>query len=218
MTNNSKIRVLLVDDHPVVRAGLQFALEQASGLTVIGQAESGEEAIFIAKKITPDIIIMDMQMDGLNGVETAEIILRKMPDIKIIGLSSYVSKQTSDKFMEIGGSAFLLKDASADEITSTIRKVNSGMVCTPTHSQESGEEPAHKKDTNISSLGVQQYKVLALMTKGFTNPEIAEDLKFSVPTARYHVSVILNKLKVSNRSEAVAVAIRDNLIKIDKLD
>lgn len=212
MVNNSKIEVLIVDDHPVVRSGLQFALSQANDLTIVGEAESGEEAIYLAKKLSPDVIVMDIQMDGLSGVETSEIILRKMPQMKIVGLSSFGNANVSTKLLKIGAKAFLLKDTSADDIIDTIRKVNLGKVLKPKTNTEISNNPNQLPTSEFNKLGMQQLKVLSLMTKGFTNPEIAEKMNLSVSTARYHVSAILNKLDVSNRSEAVAVAIRDDLI------
>lgn len=220
MTQKSKIKILLVDDHMVVRKGLGQVFSNTSDMQVIGEAESGEEGLHLAKKLSPNVILMDVQMHGLGGVDAARLISKNQPSVNIIALSSFADRDVIKTMMDAGAKAFLLKDVTAFEITDTIRKVCGGETLEP-HELLSGEEvqsiSGHSKETwePVLELGPQQRKVLALMSKGFTNPEISKQCGFSLPTARYHVSAILKKLDVSNRSEAVAYAIRENLIRDD---
>lgn len=217
MTRNDPIRVLLVDDHLVVRKGLVHVLNSADTVEVVGEAENGEEALYLCQKLKPDIVVMDVKMDGMGGVEAARLIAEHHPSSRILALSTFAKPKIVDAMMEAGAGGYLLKDASAAEMCDAITRVHDGEVLLPdTPSKGVAVQPKPEDEAGFNevhtALGEQQKKVLALMTKGFTNPEIAEQLGVSKTTARYHVSAILRKLDVSNRSEAVAVAIRSDLI------
>ncbi|MBL4876755.1 MAG: response regulator transcription factor [Cohaesibacteraceae bacterium] len=201
------IKVLVVDDHPIVRGGLVRAISQVEDIQVVGEAESGEEAIYLAKKAQPDVVILDVRMSGISGVDAAVIILKSLPGTKIIALSSLVTGDVINSMLDAGAVAFLAKDVSAEIIIDTIRRAYRGEDIAL--AENMAKDLANAALTLTSKLGEQQQSVLNLMTKGLTNPEIAEQMGFSVPTARYHVSAILRKLDVSNRTEAVAVARRE---------
>lgn len=217
MTIPEKIRILIVDDHMVVRKGLVLVLGQQPDMDVIGEAESGEEAIYLAKKVTPDIVLMDVKMDGMGGIETTRVIIRNHQTIRVIGLSTFANRDVVRAMISAGASGYLLKDISASDLTVAIRRVYHGEILLPEQlpsasnieDAEANTPPSYDVDT---SLGQQQRRVLALLTKGLTNPEIAQHMGTSVSTTRYHVSTILRKLDVSNRSEAVALAIRMDIV------
>ena len=214
------IRILLVDDHMVVRRGIMHVLSEVSDFSTIGEAENGEEALFLSTKLKPDIVLMDVQMSGMGGIEATRMIVQHHSSARVIGLSTFANRESVSGMIEAGACGYLLKNISADELTDAIRRVHGGEIIIPTELPENRVREPEIADIGddlgqADTLGIQQKKVLRLMTKGFTNPEIAEHLGISSPTARYHVSAILRKLDVSNRSEAVALAIRLNLIDAD---
>lgn len=201
------IRILLVDDHLVVRKGVVLILDDVADMRVVGEAGSGETAIERFSELRPEIVLMDVKMSGIGGIEATRAIRRIDPSARVIGLSTFADPGVVSTLLEAGGSGYLLKDISAADLVTAIRRVHGGEVILPeelTRPGKTGIPDGHEEPV----FGDQQKRVLTLMTKGFTNPEIAEMLGLSYPTARYHVSAILRKLDVSNRSEAVAIAIR----------
>lgn len=207
------IKILLVDDHLVVRTGIKHVLETDEYLQVIGEAETGEQALHLCQQLQPDIVMMDIKMSGLGGVEATRLITKHYPSIRVIGLSSYASPDIISSIMEAGACGYLLKDIYAQELISSLHRVYRGeKLSEPLIVYQPEIEDLSMVPSIKVNLGLQQKKVLALMSKGLTNPEIAELLGVSLSTARYHVSAILEKLEVSNRSEAVALAVRNNLI------
>ena len=217
MTKQIMIKLLLTDDHPIVRKGLIHVLEQSARIEVIGEAESGEEALFLCQKLAPDVVVMDVQMKGIGGIEATRILRQQHPDLIIIGLSTFPQTDIATKMMNAGANGYLLKDISSAELISSIQQIFAGdkIVSDDLVATSLGPNPSSHDsmpDGVSYALGRQQKKVLMLMTKGLTNPEIAEHLGVSMSTARYHVSAVLQKLDVSNRSEAVALAMRHRLV------
>lgn len=207
------ISVLVVDDHMLVRRGLGLVIDEAPGFELAGMAESGEEALHLCRKLGPDVVLMDVKMAGLGGVAATQLISRLYPEIRIIALSSFAEANDVKTMPEAGARAYLLKDVSAGKLVETIRHVAEGVLLEPDlpHCDRGSERHGGAPTADVQ-LGAQQIRVLALMTKGCTNPEIAEYLGISRPTVSYHVSAILRKLDVTNRSEAVAVAVQNHLI------
>ncbi|MFB0875975.1 MULTISPECIES: response regulator [unclassified Sphingobium] len=201
------IRLLIVDDHLLVRQGIRQLLAAAADIDIVGEADCGEGALSLCATVAPDIVLMDLRMPGMGGVAATETIRRAHPDIRIIGLSTFAEGHTVNAMIASGAQAHLPKSVTFEELIDAIRKVQAGMTISvlPASgaSDRSGEKPA--------AITGQQRRVLALMVKGFTNPEIANYLNLSVSTANYHVSAILAKLGVSNRAEAVALAVREQL-------
>lgn len=217
MTQSKIIRILLVDDHMVVRKGLALVLGEVPDMEVVGEAENGEEAVFLSKKLKPDIILMDVKMEGMSGKLATQLIVEHHQSVCIIGLSTFANRDIVEGMIDAGACGYLIKDISAANLTSSIRRIFCGEILIPdglleaTYKQNESKLKS-KAVEEFALFGNQQKKVLAFMSKGLTNPEIAEMLGVSVSTARYHVSAILRKLDVSNRSEAVAMAINFNLI------
>ncbi len=205
------VRILLVDDHLVVRKGIQLVLETSDEFLVVGEAENGEQALALSSQAQPDIVLMDIQMEGMNGIETTRALLTEQPSIKVIALSTFANRDAVAGMIEAGARGYLLKDVSANDLTSAILRISTGEILLPEKLYQDSKESQAVENENFS-LGTQQKRVLTLMTKGFTNPEIAKSLGISTPTARYHVSAILQKLEVSKRSEAVSFAIRMGIV------
>lgn len=223
MTERSVIRVLLADDHPIVRQGLAQVLGGADDIDVVGQAETGEEALFLCGKLAPDVVVMDVKMDGLGGIEATRLIHQHHAGIAVIGLSTFPQQDIVSAMKEAGASGYILKDISADELVGAIRRVKAGEAVFSSNLEARQKldgdltAPRVPKSDQDFELGTQQKRVLLLMTKGLTNGEIADHVGISLPTARYHVSAILKKLDVSNRAEAVALAMREGIVSEEDL-
>tara|TARA_Y100000052_G_scaffold27404_1_gene35097 strand:- start:21908 stop:22561 length:654 start_codon:yes stop_codon:yes gene_type:complete len=217
MTN--PIRIIVTDDHQLVRTGLAEMLQRLDGIEVVGQAENGEEALFLCQKLKPDLILMDVQMEGMGGISAVRSLKQHHPGVKTIALSTFSAPETVRAMLDAGACGYLLKNITTEELESAIRKVDQGETVIASDIEASAAKPDSVDSSEFADvvLGTQQQKVLMLLTKGFTNPEIAAHLGFSTTTARYHVSAILTKLGVSNRAEATAIAIRNGLIDETKL-
>jgi DNA-binding NarL/FixJ family response regulator len=206
------IRILIVDDHQIVRKGLVQLFTDCAGMEVVGEAASGVEALALSPKLRPDIVFMDLKMNGLSGIETTRALYISGTVGAIIGLSTFSDAANIQAMREAGAMGYVPKDALADEILDAARRVHAGETVFPElpDYETAGQNPSGL--STAAQLGVQQKRVLALMTKGLTNPEIAQQLDVSRTTISYHVSAILRKLEVSNRSEAVAVALQEGVI------
>ncbi|MEI9851499.1 MAG: response regulator transcription factor [Sphingomonas sp.] len=206
------IRILVVDDHLVVRHGVAQLLSAAPDVTIVGEAENGEEALLLCQKLCPDIVLMDIRMPGMGGLAAAEAIRRFHPKARVIGLSTFAEDHTVAAMLATGAHGHLPKSVTFDELVGAIRKVHAGG--TAVQSEPSGRTAGANAGAprGPPTITGQQRRVLALMAKGFTNAEIAKYLGFSASTANYHVGAILAKLGVSNRAEAAAMAIREHLV------
>lgn len=205
--DGAPIRLLIVDDHMLVRQGIRQLLAAAPDIEIVGEADCGEGALSLCADLIPDIVLMDLRMPGMGGVAATETIRRAHPDIRIIGLSTFAEGHTVNTMIASGARAHLPKSVTFDELIDAIRKVQAGM----TIANPNGSGAPDRNGEKAATITGQQRRVLALMVKGFTNPEIANYLSLSVSTANYHVSAILAKLGVSNRAEAVAIAVREQL-------
>ncbi|WP_322514155.1 response regulator transcription factor [Rhodopseudomonas palustris] len=212
----TSIRLLLADDHPVVRAGLRHVLGTISGLSVVAEAESGEEALYLCAKHRPDIVIMDVKMAGIGGTSATRAICQTYhPGTRVLGLTTEADMTTVSQMIDAGASGLLLKTCTVNELETAIRDVLAGRIVLDPLLQKGAPRARTAAAESEITLGSQQKKVLALLVKGFTNSEIAERLGISLPTARYHVSAILVKLGASNRAEAAGLAVRLNIVGAD---
>ncbi len=212
MTERDTIRVMLVDDHAVVRSGLSAFLMVYDDLELVGEASSGQEAAARCPHLKPDVILMDLMMPGMNGAEATRAIRAKCPDIQVIALTSFKEEDLVKEVLEAGAIGYLLKNVAADELASAIRKAHAGQA---TLSQEATQvliqattrppQPGH-------DLTPREREVLGLLVEGKTNREIARTLYVSHSTVKFHVSSILSKLGVAGRTEAVALALQNKLV------
>jgi two-component system, NarL family, response regulator LiaR len=212
MSESTPIRVMLVDDHAVVRSGLIAFLMVFDDLEMVGEAGSGEEALALVEKLRPDVILMDLVMSGLDGAETTRLIRQRYQDVQVVVLTSFPEEDLVTKALKAGAISYLLKNVAADELASAIRRANAGRsTLAPEaaqaliHSTTQPPKPGH-------DLTEREREVLALMAQGFNNVEIAENLIVSRSTVKFHVSNILSKLHASSRTEAVAIAMENGLI------
>ncbi|MBN2502473.1 MAG: response regulator transcription factor [Anaerolineales bacterium] len=214
MTESTPIRVLLVDDHAVVRSGLSAFLLAYDDLELVGEAASGERSIQLCAEVQPDVVLMDMVMPGMDGAKATSLIREKCPRTQVIALTSFKEQELVESALKAGAIGYLLKDVSAEELVDAIRSAAAGK---PTLSSEAAQvliqairAPAEKPGFDLTE---REREVLALLVNGMNNKQIAEKLVVSVSTAKFHVSSILSKLGVASRTEAVAVALQNDLVK-----
>jgi NarL family two-component system response regulator LiaR len=203
---------MVVDDHDMVRKGLGTFLRTQADLELVGEASSGQEALLQCEHLEPDVVLMDLIMPEMGGVEAITEIRRKWPHIQIIALTSFEEKDLVQNALQAGAIGYLLKNVSVNDLAEAIRDAYAGRSTLSPEATRTLIEAATQGPAIGHDLTEREYEVLQLLVEGLTNPEIAERLTISRSTARAHVSNILSKLGVSNRSEAVALALRNDLV------
>jgi two-component system, NarL family, response regulator LiaR len=213
MDTPKTIRVLIVDDHSMVRKGLATFLKNQPDLEIIGEARDGREAADLCERLRPDVILMDLVMPVLGGVAATRLIRQRCPEVQVIALTSFQEKELVKDALQAGAIGYLLKNVSGEELADAIRQAHAGK---PTLAPEALQALV-QTDPAEASLGKdltrRELEVLALLVKGMSNPEIAESLYISRATVKVQVSSILSKLSVSNRAEAISLAIHHKLVK-----
>lgn len=209
-----KITILLADDHVLVREGTRELLEHENDMSVVGEAGDGEQAVDLAADLRPDVVIMDIAMPKLNGIEATKKIKSTHPDSAVLILSAYDDDQYVFALLEAGAAGYLLKDVPSHELVEAIRAVHAGeSILHPTIARKVINRFASPLGEETTGVGVDQLskremEVLRLAAKGITNMEIANELVLSVRTVQGHLSNIFSKMHVGSRTEAVIQALR----------
>jgi NarL family two-component system response regulator LiaR len=212
METPKPIRVLIVDDHSMVRKGLITFLSRCSDLEVVGEAWDGRMAVDLCQQLQPDVILMDLVMPELGGVAATRMIRQRHVEAQIIALTSFKEKELVQDALQAGAIGYLLKDVSGEELAQAIRLAHSGRPTLAPEALQALVQPTPQEVSLGKDLTRREREVLALLAKGMSNPEIAERLSVSRATIKVQVSSILSKLGVSNRAEAISVAIQNKLI------
>jgi DNA-binding NarL/FixJ family response regulator/class 3 adenylate cyclase len=208
------IRVLLVDDHAVVRRGLRGFLELLKDFDVVGEAENGREGVTAADRLAPDVILMDLLMPEMGGLEAIAAIKSAHPEIEIVAVTSFIEEEKVTAALEAGASGYLLKDAEAEEVAQAIRAAYNGEVhLDPAVSRLLAQRLRQRRDSEpVEPLTGREKEVLAQLAKGAANKEIAYELGITERTARTHVSNILGKLGLASRTQAALYAVEHKLV------
>jgi NarL family two-component system response regulator LiaR len=210
--SSEPIRVLLVDDHTMVRRGLAAFLKVFDDLQLAGEAESGEAAIQVCTEVLPDVVLMDMVMPDMDGAAATRIIRQRFPQVQVIALTSFKEGDLVKNALEAGAIGYLLKDVSADELVRAIRAAHAGRATLSPEAAQSLVESANQPAAPGPDLTERELEVLALMVEGLNNTQIAGRLSVSSSTIKSHVSNILSKFGVASRTEAVTFALRNHIL------
>lgn len=212
----AKQRILLVDDHEVVRIGLKALLARHPNFEVVGEASSAREALEQTEKLLPDVVVMDIRLPGTSGIDACDEIVKRFPDIKVLMLTSYAEDEMLFSAIRAGASGYVLKQIGSEDLVKAIEAVGSGEASldpavTQRVFQEVRRAVKEEEASAFASLSQQEKYVLQLVSEGKTNREIAKALFLGEGTVRNYVSSILSKLGVNNRAEAAAYAVDHNL-------
>jgi NarL family two-component system response regulator LiaR len=215
------IRVLLVDDHVVVRKGLRALLDREAGIEVAGEAEDGEQAVRAEERLRPDVVLMDLEMPGGGGIEATRRITEARPDARVVVLTSHASEEAVFPALKAGALGYLLKHSAPEEVLLAIRQAHRGetvlhpaiarMVLQELHHPPAAPRQAPAPD----ALSERELEVLRLIARGMSNQEIADTLVVGEATVRSHVSAILRKLQLASRTQAALYALRSGLADLD---
>jgi two-component system response regulator NreC len=217
-----KIKLVLADDHAVVRSGLRMLLQAQPDMEIVGEAESGAQALAQVRSLQPDVILMDIQMPGMNGIEATRQIKAVYADTAVLVLTMHEDDQYFFEMLQAGASGYLPKRAAPDELVRAIRTVSRGEVflfpslATRLVQSYVGGDVAEDSVALVSDLTPREKEVLVLIAEGFTNPEIAEELVISVKTVDRHRENIMRKLNLHSRIDLVKYALRQGLIGLEE--
>jgi len=212
MIPSQTIRVMLVDDHTMVRLGLATFLKVFDDLELVGEADSGEAAVQLCAQVLPDVVLMDLMMPEMDGATATRLIRQQYPKVQVIVLTSFKEDGLVRNALQAGAIGYLLKDVSADELARAIRAAHLGRATLSPEATQALVHAANQPPAPGHDLTERERVVLALMVEGLNNTQIAARLVVSPSTIKTHVSNILSKLGVASRSEAVALALRSGLV------
>ena len=206
------IKVLIVDDHAMVRHGINTLLGVYDDIEVIGEAENGREALEMCEKYKPDIVLMDLIMPEVNGIEATRKILKNWSSIKVIVVTSFIDKKLIEDSLKAGAIGYVLKNISGDCLVATIRDADKGKSTLSSEASDFLISNLKNPQGIEYQLTRQEKNILACLVEGLSNKKITHKLVLSLSTVKFHVSNILNKLGASSRAEAVAIALKNKLV------
>lgn len=209
------IRIIVVDDHSKVHMAIVALMDIYDDLQLVGHGNNGEDALQLCAEHNPDIVIMDVIMPKMNGIEATRLIHAQYPNIKVLALSSFQDSESVRGMLSAGAVGYILKTTSIEDLANTLRTVQAGKaIFSPEVTQAliTPEPPKPLPETEDYHLTTREKEILRLMIEGKSNGEIAAILVISISTAKFHVSSVINKLGVTNRVEAVALALEKRLI------
>ncbi|MFP3854093.1 MAG: response regulator [Anaerolineales bacterium] len=214
------IRILLVDDHQMVRQGLVFFLTSQNDLSVVGEAENGLQALEMAKELQPDVVLMDLMMPEMDGLQAIRAIKSRFPEMEVVALTSFIDDQKVVSAIQNGAAGYLMKDASPKELAQAVRSAARGEVYLhPEAARRLAREVRTEQENDVDpdSLTERELDVLRHIARGLSNQDIADTLKISIKTVKAHVSHILSKLQLDSRVQAALYALRHNIVPMDEI-
>lgn len=208
------IKVLLVDDHELVRMGIKRLLQDVQGVKVVGEASSGEEAVLLAKELVPDMVIMDVHMPGIGGLEATRKMIRHNPDIKILALTVYEDEPYPSRLLQAGAAGYLTKGCDPEEMIRAIRTINSGQhYISPTIAQQIAIKRVTKgKDSPLDALSERELQIMLMITQGQKVQDISKKLCLSPKTVNSYRYRIFEKLGINSDVELTLMAMRLGMI------
>ena len=212
MAQQKPIQVMIVDDHPMVRDGLKVFLSVSPGMECSGEASSGEEALDLCGAVKPDVVLMDLLMPGMGGVAAIQAIRQRLPQVRIIALTSFAEPDLVQQAIRAGAVGYLLKNMTMGDLAEAIRAAYAGRSVMAPEATAAMMQALSQPAGEIIDLTERERQILSLMVDGLSNQEIAYRLVISESTARFHVSNVLMKLGVNNRTAAVRTAIQLKLL------
>jgi NarL family two-component system response regulator LiaR len=211
MAQEPVIRVMIVDDHAMLRKGLRFFLKGFADLELTGEADSGQGAVELCRQLRPDVVLMDMLMPDMDGASATRLIREQYPQTQVVALTSFHDPELVERAIQAGAIGYLLKNVSAPELAHAIREAHAGRsTLAPEAAQVLVQATRQRASQPDYGLTEREAEVLALLVEGLSNADIAARLVISLATAKYHVRSILTKMGVSSRTEAVALALQRN--------
>jgi NarL family two-component system response regulator LiaR len=207
-----RIKVIIVDDHVLVRSGLEVVLSMFDDITLVGQAGDGEEAVRLCGELRPDVVLMDLVLPGMSGVEATRRILDACPETRVVALTSFTEDDLIGDTLRAGAIGYLMKNVTADQLAEAVRSAAAGRSTLAPEAADVLVRSVSAPRPQPDALTAREQEVLKLMADGLTNADIAERLVIGVATVKTHVSSIIAKLGVSTRTEATALAIRRGLV------
>jgi two-component system, NarL family, response regulator LiaR len=212
---NERIRILIVDDHPLIREGLRAILETQPDMELVGEARDGNEAVARAQALKPDVILMDLALPHMDGVEATRQIIQKDPLVRVLILSNYLDDDKVFGVLKAGAKGYLIKETNPQDLRQAVRAVYQGKsALDPAVQRKLVDQFAQTNGKSASSkdnLTEREQEVLRLMAQGLTNPQIGHKLSIAEGTVRFHVSNVLKKLGLKNRTQAVLYAVHNGL-------
>ena len=214
MSAHGTVRVLIVDDHKIVRTGLRAMISLNDGLEVVGEAANGQSGIDQCSALRPNVVLMDMRMPGMDGPTAIERISAESPEVNVLALTSFDDPRTVRRALEAGAVGYLLKDCGEDELVAAIRLAARGRGAVAVSAMEGlvAKPPQEDGDEYRASVTAREMDVLRLLAGGLTNSQISNRLGVSLSTVNFHVHNILDKLGAKTRTEALAIAVREGLV------
>jgi len=212
MAKTKRIRVIVVDDHAVVRSGIEYSLLAIEDVELIGTADKGPDAVRLCEELQPDVVLMDMMMPEMDGVAATRAILERCPQTRVIALTSFQEGSLVQKALQAGAIGYLLKDVGMEELVAAIRSAAIGHGTLAPEAAKALADASSEPGALGLDLTEREREVLALIVGGKSNAEISGILSISLSTSRFHVSAILSKLRATNRAEAAALAVKHGLV------
>ena len=204
-----KLKILIIDDHAILRMGLASLLNSKGEVEIVGDAANGSSGIKKAQKLKPDVVIMDLMMPGMDGCETTRRLMAQDPDAKVLILTTFGTSDVINRALEAGAKGAIMKNCDFEELLTAIRTVADGKDYVSAEIKR-----ILSKDPPVAALSPRQKEILASIVRGLSNPDIAKQLGISLDMVKEHVETLFQKIGAANRAEAVAIALRKHLLKV----